>query len=71
MPRLDQARVEFESRHCGHMNVSDQAGGFVEAARREKSRRGVAPPGAKRTSAPNAAFSDWLAYLIDLRPGLG
>jgi hypothetical protein len=37
MPRLDQARLEFDSRHCGHMDVSDQAAGLVETAGCEKS----------------------------------
>ena len=25
MPRLDQARVEFEARHSGHLDIADQA----------------------------------------------
>jgi hypothetical protein len=33
MPRLDQARVEFDSRHSGHLDVGNQAGGLVETAR--------------------------------------
>jgi hypothetical protein len=37
MLRLDQARVEFDSRHSGHLDVSDQAGDLVETARCEKS----------------------------------
>ena len=36
MPRLDQARVEFDPRHSGHLDVSDQAGGLIEMARCEK-----------------------------------
>src|SRR5438309_11984914 len=36
MPRLDQALVEFDSCHSGHLDVRDQAGGLVEAARCEK-----------------------------------
>src|SRR5947209_4154335 len=36
MPRLDQARVEFESRHSRHLDVSNQAGGIVEPAKCEK-----------------------------------
>ena len=36
VPRLDQARVEFDTRHPGHMDVSNQAGGLVETARCEK-----------------------------------
>ena len=36
MPGLDQACVEFDSRHAGHMDVRDQAGGLVETARCEK-----------------------------------
>ena len=36
VPRVYQARAEFDSRHPGHMDVSDQAGGLVETARCEK-----------------------------------
>jgi hypothetical protein len=36
MPRLDQARVEFDSRHSGHLDVGNQAGGLVETTRCEK-----------------------------------
>src|ERR1700720_2577481 len=36
VPRLDQARVELDSRDLGHMDISDQAGGLVETARCEK-----------------------------------
>jgi hypothetical protein len=28
MPHIDEASVQLESGHCGHMDVGDQAGGF-------------------------------------------
>ena len=36
MPHIDDASVQFESRHRGHMKVSDQAGGFVKARGNEE-----------------------------------
>ena len=35
-PDIDEASVEFESGHRGHMNVSDQAGGFAKASGSEE-----------------------------------
>jgi hypothetical protein len=37
-PDIDEASVEFESGHRGHMNVSDQAGGFAKASGSEEIR---------------------------------
>ena len=31
MPRVDEASVELQSGHRGHMDVGDQAGGFDQA----------------------------------------
>jgi hypothetical protein len=36
MPQLYQARVEFEARYRGHMDVSDKAGCLVETGRCQK-----------------------------------
>src|SRR5271155_604116 len=38
MSRLDQARVELDSCHSRHLDVSDQACGIVEAERCQKNR---------------------------------
>jgi hypothetical protein len=38
MPHIDEASLELESGHRGHMNVSDQAGGFAKASGSEEIR---------------------------------
>ena len=39
IPRIDEVSVEFESGHCGHMDVSDQTGGLDKARGSEEIRR--------------------------------
>jgi hypothetical protein len=36
MPQFDEASMELQSVHRGHMKVSDQAGGFAKARGSEK-----------------------------------
>jgi hypothetical protein len=38
MPHIDEASVQLESRHHGHMKVSDQAGGSTKARGSEEIR---------------------------------
>jgi hypothetical protein len=48
MPQFDQASLELESVHRGHMKVSDQAGGFAKA-------RGSEEIGGRRESLDSVA----------------
>jgi hypothetical protein len=67
VPHFDEASVELESRHRGHMNVGDQAGGFAKVRGSEEigGRRESLDAVAKRPYEPSHGLAKELIIFND------